>query len=46
MRGQHVGLYHLAWEVERLPDLALAQQALLAADAVTGASDHGVSLRL
>jgi catechol 2,3-dioxygenase-like lactoylglutathione lyase family enzyme len=29
--GKQVGLYHLAWEVESLPDLARARVALLAA---------------
>ncbi|MEI6665620.1 MAG: VOC family protein [Chloroflexota bacterium] len=44
--GERVGLYHLAWEVATLPDLAEAQAALANADALTGASDHGVSLSL
>jgi catechol-2,3-dioxygenase len=44
-RGQ-VGLYHLAWEVESLPDLARAREALLGAGALTGESDHGASLSL
>ncbi len=45
-RGQQVGLYHLAWEVEGLPDLARARAALLAAGALTGESDHGNSMSL
>ena len=45
-RGQQVGLYHLAWEVETLPDLARAQTELANAGALTGASDHGNSLSL
>lgn len=44
--GERVGLYHLAWEVATLPDLAEVQAALANADALTGASDHGVSLSL
>lgn len=45
-RGERVGLYHLAWEVESLPDLAEARKALLEAGALTGESDHGASLSL
>lgn len=45
-RGQQVGLYHLAWEVESLPDLARARVALLAAGALGGESDHGNSMSL
>ena len=45
-RGERVGLYHLAWEVESLPDLAEARAALGEAGALTGESDHGNSLSL
>ncbi len=45
-RGDRVGLYHLAWEVETLPDLAEARRALLDSGALTGESDHGSSLSL
>lgn len=45
-RGDRVGLYHLAWEIEALPDLALAREALVEAGALTGESDHGSSLSL
>ena len=45
-QGQQVGLYHLAWEVESLPDLARARAALLAAEALVGESDHGNSMSL
>jgi catechol-2,3-dioxygenase len=38
-----VGLYHLAWEVERIDDLAIAFAALQERDALTGASDHGAT---
>lgn len=36
-----VGLYHLAWEVQTLGDLANIAQKLSAAGALVGASDHG-----
>src|SRR3954463_14171893 len=35
-----VGLYHLAWEVDTLSELARLQQALSDAGALVGASDH------
>lgn len=41
-----VGLYHLAWEVPTIEDLARAEQALREAGALSGASDHGVSKSL
>jgi len=41
-----VGLYHLAWEVPTIEDLAAAAQELSAAGAMSGASDHGVSKSL
>ena len=40
------GLYHLAWEVPRIEDLAEAARTLSAAGALGGASDHGVSKSL
>jgi catechol-2,3-dioxygenase len=40
------GLYHLAWEVPTIEDLAAAAGALSDAGALTGASDHGVSKSL
>ena len=40
------GLYHLAWEVPTIEDLADAAQVLSAAGALGGASDHGVSKSL
>ncbi len=36
-----VGLYHLAWEVWTIDELAAAAAALSAMRALTGASDHG-----
>ncbi len=41
-----VGLYHLAWEVPTIEDLASAADVLRAAGAIGGASDHGVSKSL
>jgi catechol-2,3-dioxygenase len=41
-----VGLYHLAWEVATIEDLAAAAGALSEAGAMSGASDHGVSKSL
>ncbi len=40
------GLYHLAWEVPTIEDLANAAGVLSAAGAMGGASDHGVSKSL
>jgi catechol-2,3-dioxygenase len=40
------GLYHLAWEVPTIEDLAVAARALSEAGAMGGASDHGVSKSL
>ncbi|MCA9821487.1 MAG: VOC family protein [Dehalococcoidia bacterium] len=45
-KGDRVGLYHLAWEVETIEDLANARQVLANAGALTGQSDHGNSLSL
>lgn len=36
-----VGLYHLAWEVQTLADLAETARKLSAAHALVGSSDHG-----
>lgn len=41
-----VGLYHLAWEVPRIEDLAAAAKVLSEAGALGGASDHVVSKSL
>ena len=40
---EHPGLYHLAWEVGTLADLAEAREKLGAAGALVGESDHRVS---
>ncbi|MEO7555212.1 MAG: VOC family protein, partial [Acidimicrobiales bacterium] len=41
-----VGLYHLAWEVDTLDDLDQLRTKLVAADALTGQSDHGTTKSL
>ena len=41
-----VGLYHLAWEVGTLAELAEARERLTARGALVGASDHRVSKSL
>lgn len=42
-RRHQVGLYHLAWQVGTIDDLAEARSALLAAGALTGESSHGAT---
>ncbi len=42
MRGS-VGLYHLAWQVDTIDDLADARSRLVAAGALTGESSHGAT---
>jgi catechol-2,3-dioxygenase len=44
--GERVGLYHGAWELSSLRDLAEAREALRCAGALVGETDHGVSLSL
>jgi catechol-2,3-dioxygenase len=41
-----VGLYHLAWEVPAIEDLANAAAVLTELDALTGMSDHGATKSL
>ncbi len=41
-----VGLYHLAWQVESINDLAELRTKLLSMSALVGESDHGVSKSL
>ena len=41
-----VGLYHLAWEVPAIEDLAAAAAVLAEYDALTGMSDHGATKSL
>jgi catechol-2,3-dioxygenase len=45
-RGGAVGLYHLAWEVDTLDELAAVAQRLSDADALVGATDHGTTKSL
>lgn len=45
-RGEQVGLYHLAWQVDSLPELAEVRDALVAVNALVGVNDHGSSLSL
>jgi catechol-2,3-dioxygenase len=40
------GMYHLAWEVPRIEDLARAAEVLTAEGALGGASDHGATKSL
>lgn len=42
-RGTHVGLYHLAWQVDTLSDLEKMRDALAARSALVGATDHGAT---
>jgi catechol-2,3-dioxygenase len=41
-----VGMYHLAWQVPTLTELAAMRERLADAGALVGASDHGVSASL
>ncbi|HEX2026431.1 MAG TPA: VOC family protein [Nitriliruptorales bacterium] len=41
-----VGLYHLAWEVDRIDDLVAARETLQRLGALVGASDHGATKSL
>lgn len=43
---RHVGLYHLAWEVATLAELAEAKARLAEMGALVGESNHGVSRSL
>jgi catechol-2,3-dioxygenase len=45
-RPAHPGLYHLAWEVGTLEDLAETRSRLVEAGALVGESDHRVSKSL
>jgi catechol-2,3-dioxygenase len=44
--GRYVGLYHLAWEVGTLAELAEVRAKLAVRGALVGASDHRVSKSL
>jgi catechol-2,3-dioxygenase len=41
-----IGLYHLAWQVPRLEDLAAARVTLAELGALVGQSDHGATKSL
>ena len=45
-KGRQVGMYHAAWEVATIQDLARAREKLMQAGALVGESDHGNSLSL
>ncbi len=42
-RRGRVGLYHLAWQVDTIDELAAARQVLVEADAYSGESSHGAT---
>jgi catechol-2,3-dioxygenase len=42
-RRGSVGLYHLAWQVDTIEDLAAARSTLMEAGALTGESSHGAT---
>jgi catechol-2,3-dioxygenase len=44
--GRYLGLYHLAWEVGTLAELAEIKARLAGRDALVGSSDHRVSKSL
>jgi catechol-2,3-dioxygenase len=44
--GGRVGLYHLAWEVDTLDELARIEELLRSAGALVGATDHGTTMAL
>jgi len=45
-QGRQVGMYHAAWEVASIQDLAKAREAMLRSGNLAGESDHGNSLSL
>jgi catechol-2,3-dioxygenase len=45
-QGRYIGLYHLAWEVGTLAELAEIRAKLVELGALVGASDHRVSKSL
>lgn len=44
--GGHVGLYHLAWQVDTIDELVEARQVLIASGAFSGESSHGATKSL
>jgi len=45
-RPRAIGLYHLAWQLTTIDDLAAARTTLIEADALTGESSHGATKSL
>ena len=45
-KSQGIGLYHLAWQVDTIDELAAIRTKLATAGALKGESDHGVSKSL
>ena len=45
-RGKQVGMYHAAFEVATIQDLAQAREKLIEAGALVGETDHGASFSL
>jgi catechol-2,3-dioxygenase len=45
-KGKQVGMYHAAYEVATIQDLADAREKLIAANALVGETDHGASFSL
>lgn len=45
-RRRAIGLYHLAWQLDTIDELAAARTALLEAGAYTGESSHGATKSL
>jgi len=45
-KGKQVGMYHAAYEVATIQDLAEAREKLIAAGALVGETDHGASFSL
>ena len=43
---QGLGLYHLAWQVDTIDELAATRERLVAVGSLVGESDHGVSKSL
>ena len=39
----HVGLYHLAWQVDTIDELAIIRRRMIESGSFGGESDHGVS---
>ena len=42
-RSRGIGLYHLAWQLDTIEELAEARQTLIDAGAYTGESSHGAT---